>query len=73
MKDIDILKPCPFCGKVPEIEVEPIKGYEPCVRYMIRCRNCGVEPHYNKDNTVYYSVSEILKCIISTWNRRIQD
>lgn len=73
MEDIIKLKPCPFCGAVPQIEVEPLRGYEPCARYTIKCHICGCEPHYDKDNTVYYSVSEILKCIANTWNRRIQD
>ncbi len=54
------LKPCPFCGKEPTMEME--RDYDHDNEYQIRCYNCGV-----KGDTSYDQ-----QYLISTWNNRAQ-
>lgn len=51
------LKPCPFCGRVPAVEVIDNRGY------FIKCK-CGIE-----ESHVYRSKQSAIK----KWNRRKSD
>ena len=75
---MDALKPCPFCGKVPEIEhISGSYGYY-SDKYTIRCCN-GIEIHsdgedYNWEKRQHYRRDDAAKQeITQKWNTRTAD
>lgn len=69
------LKPCPFCGAEVELEKLPLwnggHGYHDCYEFKIRCKKCGAQPTYPRNDTVYRSENEAIENVIKVWNRRI--
>lgn len=69
------LKPCPFCGAEVELETMPLwhggHGYQGCYEFIIKCKNCGAQPNYPQNDTVYRSENEAIKNVIKAWNRRV--
>ena len=59
------LKPCPFCGRVPLVEVS--KDFWGTKYYRVACRHtgCGMKPI-----TVWYAMRE---AALNDWNRRATD
>ena len=69
------LKPCPFCGTEVELETIPLwhedRGYQGCYEFRIRCKNCGAQPNYLQNDTVYRPANEAINNVIKIWNRRV--
>lgn len=55
------LKPCPFCGQLPDIVYDDYEGrHRP---FIVKCKSCAVSmyvPSWSKDP-------------FEMWNRRVQD
>lgn len=64
------IKSCPICGDVPVIKVQPIRGYEPDVDYLIKCSNieCPLFSHVYSCSTVYHSAAEAEQLVEEKWN-----
>ena len=63
------LKPCPWCGHIPEIYTEPVDQYDGTILcdHYIRCRNkkCPV----GEISTKYF---DTINEAIEAWNRRAE-
>ena len=59
--DYPKLEKCPFCGKTPEMVVNPHKKQEV---YFVKCMNkkCHIQPFTNEYNDIVNAAE--------TWNRR---
>lgn len=68
------LKPCPFCGQTPTLEVKPMwhgsHGYHGCFEYDIHCKNCGCRVGLGQNTDIYISSEEAMNNAIKKWNRR---
>ena len=68
------LKPCPFCGHTPTLEIIPMwhgsHGYHGCHQYDIRCKNCGCRVGLGENSDIYISSEEAMNNAIKKWNRR---
>lgn len=64
------IKSCPICGDIPIIKIQPIRGYEPAVDYIIRCSNaeCPLASLARTCDTIYHSDAEADKLVKETWN-----
>ena len=68
--ELDKIKPCPFCGKMPMIKSDiryPRPKCEAMTAYEVVCNNyrCII---YNADNNYYKTEAEA----IEAWNRRAE-
>lgn len=69
-----ILKECPFCGSIPNLCIEDIRGYEPCKNYFIACGNskCKINPStYKYDNIYEKDINKCIQNAIEDWNFRV--
>ena len=78
------LKPCPFCGGIPELTHRTAKpiGAEIEIEWSIRCPFCFCQRkrigHYNvgNDGKLYLAevnVADARSEVITVWNRRAND
>lgn len=64
------LKTCPFCGSKAELLTHTVRGYEPCIEYIVRCTKGCCTKGFTGNNTVYHTEQEAMQTAIDTWNRR---
>lgn len=68
------LKQCPFCGRLPSIEVSSFEGnIYTSVTIIIHCVNCGakIEKTFDSRIRLYWEQVEGLKNeLVERWNRR---
>lgn len=78
MSDEPKLKPCPFCGSLPQthVEVTSMGGENDKVSFSVVCKECGT----NKKVTLYTSVyktfadvQEAIDLVTEIWNKRMTD
>ena len=67
-----VLKPCPFCGKIPYQMVEVVRG---CVAdrvgYVVGCEKCGVKISDNVQSGEFnYRFDEMQNKVRNKWNTR---
>lgn len=68
------LKPCPFCGNIPEASVtaEALTIRDSCMALQIYCSTCRTSKRYIvQPGTSFRILSEQMEAIIRDWNRRI--
>lgn len=67
------LKPCPFCGGDPTIDISPLRGYDPEQEVEIGCWNkgCKVTTNVSVYTLLYDSdVQKALEEAVRIWNER---
>lgn len=67
----ETIKDCPFCGSSVNVERVPLKHYQGCVIFEIKCSNCGCERTLTKNDSVYRTEEEARANAIAQWNERI--
>ena len=69
-------KPCPWCGNVPRMHIEPLwhgsHGYPGCYEYIVRCPRCGATVPHGGYDTIYHPVDWAEEQAIKAWNRRAE-
>lgn len=64
------LKPCPFCGGTAKLLIYPIKGYEGCFEYHVRCQKCNTAVEHGRYESIYRTEEQAKRCAIKAWNKR---
>lgn len=70
------LKPCPFCGEMPETEVEvtQVGRGEDHVDFKVVCGKCGTEKAMRltiRQKCDFALVEQAMVQVASSWNRRV--
>lgn len=75
------LKPCPFCGAIPECEIIPITSIvtgTSRIEVKIQCRKCGIFVSEKIEagllHGIYYkNFLELVSKVVKKWDRRADD
>jgi len=72
------LKPCPFCGHIPEtkVEVTYYGGGESHIDFSIRCTECGTSKTIRlkeRGDCRFFDVDRAESEAVAAWNRREED
>ena len=75
------LKPCPFCGALPQSGVEFYESHGAEVRLsaVVKCTGCGVSKRKifkatdNVSFVPFYDYENAFNDVIREWNRRVND
>ena len=72
------LKPCPFCGNLPQthVEVTGMGGGFDQISFSIVCEKCGTNKKvtlYTSEYKTFADVQESIDLVTEIWNRRMAD
>ena len=64
------LKPCPFCGTIPQIKIHPLPHYKGCYTADISCQKCGCHITLHNNDTINRTLTQAVQSAVNTWNTR---
>ena len=72
------LKPCPFCGSLPQtnIEIASMGGGSDRINFSVVCGKCGTNKTvalYTKEYKTFTDVQESILLVTEMWNKRVTD
>ena len=72
------LKPCPFCGSLPQtrVEISSMGGGSDRINFSVVCDKCGTRKNvtlYTSESKTFADVQEAMKMATEIWNRRMAD
>lgn len=78
MSDELKLKPCPFCGSLPQtrVEIASMGGGSDRIDFSIVCDKCGTQKGvrlYTTEGKTFADVQESMEMVTEIWNRRMTD
>lgn len=78
MSDDLNLKPCPFCGSLPQtrVEVASMGGGYDRIDFSVVCDKCGTQKKtvlYTRESKTFADVYKSIELVTEIWNRRMAD
>lgn len=72
------LKLCPFCGSLPQtqVEVSGMGGGFDRINFSVVCDKCGTRKNvtlYTSESKTFTDVQEAMEMVAEIWNRRMAD
>ena len=78
MSDEPKLKPCPFCGSLPQtwVEISSMGGGYDRIDFSVVCDKCGTRKKvalYTSEHKTFADVQESIDLVTEIWNKRMTD